>query len=454
MHQIQNDNPTSREVYGLWTSITMIVGTVIGVGIFFKSDDILRLTFGNVFAGVLLLLMGSLNIIFGAFSLEQLHRNQSNNHGLVSLFENEYGKKLAAGIAWFQTFVYNPSLVAVIAWVGAIYTQLLFNLPQILEIQILMAALYIVFFYTLNLYSRKAGAYFQNLSSVIKLLPLLFVALLGFFFAPEHAIQEVKESITLQSPSPDLWLVALLPIAFSFDGWLEMLNIVPEIKNAKKNVRYALSFSPLIILSAYLLFFLGMNFYLGPKRILNIGDNTLPEIFKNILGPQAGALFLSVVLISILGVCNALIISGIRLPYLLAKKNYLPQRNFLEIDEKKQLSVSASFLYLKITLTWLGLHYLVMKFNLLSGRDISEISVVFIYLLYTLLYFALMKKYLKKENTSFFFAMLSPLLATLCCLLILIGSLSFSPLYNGLFLMLCALITFIGYYVQTKKMLD
>lgn len=447
-----HEQPTQqKEVYGLWTSITMIVGIVIGSGIFFKADDILSLSFGNVLVAVILLVIGSLNIIFGALSLEQLQRNHNNNRGLISLFENEYGKKMAGGIAWFQAFVYNPSISVIIAWVSGIYTLALFNIDQSLELQIFLAIVYILFFHTLNLYSRKLGGYFQNITSLIKILPLIFVAVLGFFFAPEGAIERVTHSFTPAAQSPLLWLSALLPIAFSFDGWPEMLNIIPEIKNAKKNVRIALSTAPLIILFAYVTFFLGMNFYLGPEKILELGNDALPVVFKSILGEHGGALFLSVVLISILGVCNAVILSGIRLPNILAEKNYLSNKKFLEIDPQKQLSVAGSYLYLKVLLIWVVLHYLVMKFALLSGRDISEISIVFNYLLYSFLYFSLIKKFFKKENSSFFFAVVCPCLAISCCLLILLGSLIFSPLYNGLFLLACAGVTVAGYYNQVKQ---
>ena len=59
-------NTAIKEHYGFITATTMIIGIVIGSGIFFKSDDILLYTGGNVWLGVLIFCIGAFGIIFGS----------------------------------------------------------------------------------------------------------------------------------------------------------------------------------------------------------------------------------------------------------------------------------------------------------------------------------------------------------------------------------------------------
>ena len=62
--------------YSLFTAITMIVGTVIGSGIFFKSDNILVYTNGDILKGVLVFTLAAVGIIFGSLTISVLASNQ------------------------------------------------------------------------------------------------------------------------------------------------------------------------------------------------------------------------------------------------------------------------------------------------------------------------------------------------------------------------------------------
>lgn len=62
----------AKEHYGIGTAISMIVGILIGSGIFFKVDDVLTATGGNVWLGALVFLIGALCVIFGSITLSQL----------------------------------------------------------------------------------------------------------------------------------------------------------------------------------------------------------------------------------------------------------------------------------------------------------------------------------------------------------------------------------------------
>ncbi len=76
-----------NEKYSLLTAISMIVGICIGSGIFFKADDVLRDTGGNVGLGILIFIIGALGIIFGSLSLSELAVISKVDGGLIGYFE-------------------------------------------------------------------------------------------------------------------------------------------------------------------------------------------------------------------------------------------------------------------------------------------------------------------------------------------------------------------------------
>ena len=82
-----------KKKYGLFTSIGMIVGIVIGSGIFFKSDNILVATNGSIFLGVLVFCIAAFGIIFGSLSIAELASRDSKAGGIITYAENSYNKK-------------------------------------------------------------------------------------------------------------------------------------------------------------------------------------------------------------------------------------------------------------------------------------------------------------------------------------------------------------------------
>ena len=64
------------------------------------------------------------------------------------------------------------------------------------------------------------------------------------------------------------WISALGPIAYSFDGWIVTTSISHELKDAKKNMPKALMLGPLIVLSIYVLYFIGISCYVTPEVVM------------------------------------------------------------------------------------------------------------------------------------------------------------------------------------------
>lgn len=411
--------------YGLFTAIGMIVGIVIGSGIFFKSDNILVATGGSISLGVLVFCIAAMGIIFGSLTVSELASRNTKAGGIISYAESSYNKYVACAIGWFHTFLYYPTLIAVVGWVAGIYICMLFGFNSTLETQIFIGLIVIIVFFITNVLSARLGGYFQNASTVIKVIPLLLIAIAGLLFGNADAIA-LSDVTSMQSFG---WIAAIAPIAFSFDGWIVATTIGHEMKDPQKNLPRALVIAPLFILAIYLLYFVGISIYVGPETIMAMGDAHVDLAANMIFGPMGAKIVLIFVVISILGTVNGLTIGHTRSPYSLAIRGMFPKyKKVLIMNEKLGMPVNSSIIAFCISLVCLLLHYLTQKFGLLTNSDISEISITINYVLYILLYVKVFRMGCSGEIKGLWRGKINPILATVGSLIILIGSMS-NPLF-------------------------
>lgn len=435
-----------KEHYGLFTATTMIIGIVIGSGIFFKSDDVLKYTGGNIWLGVLVLCIGAFSIIFGSLTLTELSIRTKKSGGFVGYYEEFISKKVACGFGWFQTFVYYPTLNAVVSWVAGIYTCSLFGIKATLETEILIGYVLLIIIYAINILSIKMGGYIQNLSTIIKLIPLLAIAVIGAFWGVSNP--ELPEEIELVSKSNVglSWLAALAPIAFAYDGWIIATSITNEVKNPKKNMPRALVIGPLVVLGVYLLYFLGITNMLGSEYIMSTGNVAVNKVGNLLMGRNGDKIILIFVIISILGVINGITLGSLRMPQALASKNMIPCAHKIgKVNAKLQLSVWSCLTSFFISTIWMLIHYITQKSGLIGGGDISEIAIVFSYVCYTLLYVKVVKMKKDKIITSFFKGTICPVLALSGSAMILIGGIVSNPIYVFKFMVFCIAVCIIGF---------
>lgn len=414
-----------KNEYGLFTAVGMIVGVVIGSGIFFKSDNILVATNGSIALGVLVFCIAAMGIIFGSLTVSELAARSSKAGGIITYAEESYNKSIACALGWFHTFLYYPTLVAVVSWVAGIYICMLFGLNSTLELQIIIGLAVMVITYTFNILSAKFGGLFQNAATVIKIIPLIVIAIAGLLFGESGSVI-LTDITSMQSFG---WIAAITPIAFSFDGWIMATSIGHEIKDSKKNLPKALVMAPLFILAIYLIYFVGISMYVGPETIMSLGDAHVDLAANNLFGPFGAKIILTFVVISILGTVNGITIGHTRLPYSLAIRGMFPKhKTFSKVNDKLGMPIQSSIIAFVIALVWFVVHYAVLKLEILPNGDISEISITINYLLYILLYFKVFKMGINGEIKGLWRGKINPILATLGSLIILAGSIR-NPLF-------------------------
>jgi len=441
-----------KREYGLFTTIAMIVGIVIGSGIFFKSDDMLGYTGGNVGLAVLVFCIAAFTIVFGCLSFSQLAALTDKPGGVITYANEFVGKRWASMFGWFQVFIYYPTLTVLLSWVVGLYVGLTmgWDLSYVGMIGIGLIWFFICFLY--NIFSAKVGGIFQEATVIIKLIPLFAIAIGGLIFGDPIA--------AIQHPSPEAieatktlgWAAAIGPIAFSFDGWIVSMAVAHEVRDSKKNVPRALVAAPLFVLAAYLMYFLGITGYLGVDKVMKLGDTSVAEAATNLIGPTFASIIYVFVTISVMGTVNGVILGYIRLPYSLALRNAIPfSRSLKKINHKLNMPVNSAIFAIAISGVWWVIQYLQNKYSLLINGDIAEIAIAVSYLLYILLYYQVFRLWRKGAVKGILYGVVFPILATLGSLFVLIGGLT-NPQFI-IFVIIC-LIAIVGGYLYGKNAYD
>lgn len=432
-----------KNKYSLFTTIGMIVGIVIGSGIFFKSDNILVATNGSISLGVLIFCIAAIGIIFGGLSVAELASRTDKSGGIIAYAEEYCHKSIACAFGWFSSLLYFPTLIAIVSWVSGIYLCQLFGINSTLELQVIIGLAVLIILFLINIISIKLGGYVQNASTVIKIIPLIFIAITGLIYGDSSNF--VMTDVTnMQSFG---WIAAIAPIAFSFDGWIVSTSISNEIKNPKKNLPIALIIAPIFILVIYLAYFIGISIYVGPEKIMALGDAHVSFAANQLLGHFGSKIILIFVNISVLGTLNGLILGSIRMPHSLAERSMIPKSNiFTPVNDKLGLNIPSAILSGIIGLFWLGVHYITQKYNILTNSDVSEIAVIFSYVLYIILYIQVIKLFKKGEIKSAVKGIFNPCMAIIGSLIVLVGSISNPLLIWYLLILIIIVVSSIIFY--------
>lgn len=391
-----NANVAPVKRYSLFTAICLIVGICIGSGIFFKSDNILIATGGNVALGVAMMLLAATTIIFGGLTLARFAARTTGHGGLIAYAEEFLGPCRAAFIGWNFTFLYMPVVCSVLSWVVGVYACMTFNLPGTFSWQMGIGLVFLLACTAWNILWPTLSGYFQNLTTLAKALPLVLVGAIGFMV--NDPLAQLSSDIAAAPAAGTAWIAAAAPIAFAFDGWSSAVSIAPELKDAQRNLPRALVAAPIIILVLYLGYFVGISCFLGPQTVIEAGDASLSLMFVKLFGEQAGALPNVIAFIAVLGGANGMVLATLRMPQSLALHHMMPfEYTVSRMSPTLRFPVVSAMIALVTTLFWVGVHTVVSTLGLLPNGDISEVVVAMTMLILPLYYIEALRGALRED---------------------------------------------------------
>lgn len=449
------ENNTQTRKFGLLTTIAMIIGIVIGSGIFFKTPQIIQATNGNILQGALAFILAAFSIVFGGLTIAQYSKIDDKVGGIVSYCEAAFGKTVGYLAGWFQVVIYYPAIVSVVTWVGANYTLALFGIDNLLTDGVFnpyvwpLTFIYLVFFYLLNTLQTKRAGFFQSLSMFVKIVALILFGICGFLFGNPSSI---IHTASIPSSNGNL-MIALVAVAFAFDGWMIAPSIAHEIKNPKKNLTIALVIAPLIITGIYLLYYFGLAVY-APSDVVLSGIDPIGILANNLFGNVGMKIVYLCVVISILGTVNGIILGYIRLPYALALRDEVPFSSHLsKINTKYDIPVNSSITSFVLSLVYLLLHFAsldgaaVYNFTFFSGLEVDNLPIIANYFFLIIMYIAVLGNRIK--SNSFVKGKIYPTLAIIGALIVLYAGFT-KPQFN-VYLVISVIIILSGLLIRPKK---
>jgi len=439
--------------YGLFTAIAMVVGVVIGSGVFFKADDVLKLTNGNLVLALIAWGIGAFSMIFGSLVFAEFAQRIEKSNGIVDYSEMAYGKRFGYLVGWFKGVLYYAPLSAILAWVSSLYTMILFGSdnPSNSTMTWLLAAFYMLVIYSINFLSPILAGKLQVGATVIKLIPLTLVAIVGTIAGLLNGVTGTNFTQALGSigSSSGTLASAVVATAFAYEGWIAAVTINSEIKDSKKNLPKALITGAIIVFFVYVLYFLGIASVLPTTEIVAQGDNAVAMVTSQLFGNLASTILTVFVVISCLGTLNGLVLSIIRIPYSLAIRNQGPAPTWMrKIDPKTNAPLNSALFAGCLSIVYLSLWYASINELFGSYIGLDEIPIVMIYGLYVFLYIWYMKEF---KDLGFVKRFIIPICATLGSVIILYGGITNPSI--GLYLLVSIIVLAVGLLFYRKESL-
>lgn len=404
--------------YGFWTATAMVVGIVIGSGVFFKADDVLKASGGSLTTALTAWLIGGLIMVVTAYVFSKIATRIEKVNGVVDYFEQAYGSKAGYLVAWFMTFIYYPTLVAVLAWVSANYTA---GLLQMENGVWPISAIYLTAFFLLNYFSPVLAGKWQVTSTVVKLIPLGLVAIVGGVVGLSSGQTMTNFMQTADTVSGEGGLaVATLSTAFAYEGWIIATVINAELRDAKRTLPRALVVGTIAVAAIYMLYYLGISGVLTNAEVLAEGDGAPVKVIALIFDKLSGTVLTVFVIISCLGTLNGLIMGSARGMYSIASRRMGPAPDvFRKVNPVTNSTINSAVLGYLLSCMWLVVWY--GNFNGWWGQfmDISELPIAFLYVIYISIYIWVMRTFTDLGSFSRF---LCPLLAAAGSLYIIWGA--------------------------------
>ncbi len=377
--------------YGLFTATAMVVGVTIGSGVFFKADDVLIKTNGNLGYAILAWVIGGAIMVAGGYSFSLVASKVSKVNGLVDYVEEGYGDTVGFMVGWFQTIIYYPSLTAVLAWVAALYTSGLLGLDGYSIWYI--AFIYFISVFALNYLSPILAGKFQVSTTLFKLIPLVLVAVVGITIGLVNGTTVENFTYVKTGVSGSGLNSAVLSTAFAYEGWVIASSINAEIKDSKRNLPKAFLFGSIIVMSVYILYYVGLSGVISNEVFIQEQDNAVNIAVSMLFGPVAGSVLTVFVIISCLGTLNGLTMGVSRGMYSLAYRGRGPfPKVFGKLHVGSNSPRASIIIGAIVSFGWLTVWY--GNFNNWFGGflDISELPIAMLYSVYILVYIWLMKK--------------------------------------------------------------
>lgn len=333
-----------RRGLGFVTTVAIVVGAVIGSGIF-KKPSVMASQLGSPEFVLLVWSFAGIITLFGALSNAEVASIISETGGQYKYFEAMYGKFFAWLYGWAMFIVVQSGSIASISYVFSEYSQFFVQLPHFspeiekgisINLQYLgiiyplenfgVKLITIVLINTLSAINFRGVVLGGNVSAVftfMKVFAIFFLVFVAFAISNGSIANFSSRLVEFNNGNLNIFsgfLIAFSAAFWAYDGWNNITYIAGEVKNPNRTIPLALTIGTLIVISIYVLINLAY-FYVLP--INEVGKSALvaADVAERSLAGFGGAFVAFAVMVSTFGTANGTIMVSARLYYAMAKEN-------------------------------------------------------------------------------------------------------------------------------------
>ena len=359
------DGQTKRpeRVLSLFDAVCIIVGTIIGSGIFATAPGVAQNANGFGWMVGLWVAGGLISLVGAMCFAELMTTHQQSVGGDYVYLKKAYGKPVAFMFAWAAFWIVRPGNIGAMAMTFARYFNEIVSIGPYSEV--IFAVIAVLALSVTNLIGLRSGKGVQNVLTSAKVLGILAIVALAFI--------KPAESLDLPTPSTEgsLWL-AMIFVMFTYGGWNDIAFVTGEIREPKKNLFRSLLFGTLTVATVYVLVNIAFVFGLGYNSMASsqsvatdLASHALGS--DSTLGQRSSQLIAALVCISCLGAINGMIITSPRIYYALGQ-DVKPLRFLAQWNQRSAVPWQAIMLQATVTI--------ILIFICLQYKDGFEVILV------------------------------------------------------------------------------
>jgi APA family basic amino acid/polyamine antiporter len=320
-----------RRDLGLWGAISIVVGTVIGSGIFLVPRAMV-LRVGSPSMVFAVWVFGGLLSLCGALSYAELAAAMPEAGGEYVYLREAYGPLWGFLYGWTQMWVAKSGSIATLATAFFYYLTNFFPLldgvfytvplplgahgaPLDLRYGQLLAMALILFLAGVNYFGVKLGGEVQIIVTIVKVLLIAFIVVAGLGFGKAHA----PDAVSAQHPLTIAgFFAALVAALWAYDGWNNVSMVASEIRRPQRSLPLALIGGTLAVIAIYLAANAAYFHVLSAQQV-GASERVAAEMMRRVVGGWGGNAVSIAAMISIFAALNGSILTGARVPYAMAR---------------------------------------------------------------------------------------------------------------------------------------
>jgi amino acid transporter len=311
MKNTKSNTGSPRPVLSLGDAMAIIVGIVVGAGIF-RTPSFVAANSGSASAMLMMWLAGGLVSLVGALCYAELVSAWPHTGGDYHYLTRAYGRGVSFLFAWGRIAVIQTGSIALLAFVFGDYaTQLL---PLGAYSSALYAALIVVILTVLNASGLQPGRWTQNLLTIVEVMGVLAVILAGLVWA----LPASAPALSQPPQTSAAWGLAMVFVLLTYGGWNEAAYVSAEMRGGGRVVARALLLSLGIVTALYLLINWAYLRGLGLSG-MTASEAVATDLMRRVVGESGAAIISVLVAVSALTSANATVITGARTNYALGR---------------------------------------------------------------------------------------------------------------------------------------